>query len=169
MTKSNILIISLFTRFSVGEFKNPLASEEGQNNPVWNISCINLYLKLSYTQYLTPSGKKFKNIRANLVFAIQNNVNLYFYNVITIKRLGYIFAEHECTTPGYAWNPTHLYCYKYHTVKKPAENASTECSREDSRSHLFLVDSDNAFLFLQKILGIYKQNKVMTVKTFIHS
>lgn len=31
------------------------------------------------------------------------------------------------------------------------------------------VDSDNAFLFLQKILGIYKQNKVMTVKTFIHS
>lgn len=94
---------------------------------------------MSYIQYFTPSGKKFKNIRANLVFAIQNNVNLYFYNVITIKRLGYIFAEHECTTPGYAWNPTHLYCYKYHTVKKPAENASTECSREDSRSHLFLV------------------------------
>lgn len=124
---------------------------------------------MSYIQYFTPSGKKFKNIRANLVFAIQNNVNLYFYNVITIKRLGFIFAEHECTTPGYAWNPTHLYCYKYHTVKKLAENASTECSREDSRSHLFLVDSDNAFLFLQKILGIYKQNKVMTVKTFIHS
>lgn len=68
--------------------------------------------------------------------------------------LGCIFAEHECTTPGYILDPIHLYCYKYHTEGETRENASTECSQEDSRSHLFLVDSDNAFLFLQKILGI---------------
>ncbi|XP_052678248.1 uncharacterized protein LOC128159220 [Crassostrea angulata] len=69
----------------------------------------------------------------------------------------YYAKVHECTTPGYIWNPTHLYCYKYHAVGKTCDDASSECRKEDSRSHLFLVDSNNALSFLQNIIDIYQQ------------
>lgn len=77
--------------------------------------------------------------------------------ILTLETLGLFYvAVYECTTPGYTWNPTHLYCYKYHTLGKTCEDASTECRKEDSRSHLFLVDSNNALSFLQNIIGIFE-------------
>lgn len=77
--------------------------------------------------------------------------------ILTLETLGLFYvAVHECTTPGYTWNPTHLYCYKYHTLGKTCEDASTECRKEDFRSHLFLVDSNNALSFLQNIIGIFE-------------
>ncbi|XP_052677802.1 uncharacterized protein LOC128158867 [Crassostrea angulata] len=67
----------------------------------------------------------------------------------------YFYKVHECNTPGYTWNSTHQYCYKYHTTRKTYEEARTACSQDDPRSHLFLVDSERDFVFLQYIIDLY--------------
>lgn len=93
------------------------------------------------------------------LFATVQSRNHFFlkFVILTLETLGLIYiAVYECTAPGYTWNPTHLYCYKYHAVGKTCDDASSECRKEDSRSHLFLVDSNNALSFLQNIIGIFE-------------
>lgn len=68
----------------------------------------------------------------------------------------YYYKEHNCLTTGYTWNSTHEYCYKYHTKWRIPSGAINRCYMEDPRSHLFLVDSENALEFLQYIIDLYE-------------
>ena len=73
----------------------------------------------------------------------------------------FTLTVHDCsTTPGYTWSSEYRVCFKYHSTKRDYISSKSLCKEEDARSHLFLVDSDNSFAFLEHIIGLYKSHGI---------